>query len=237
MLTEPAQLFPQSHASSTWTPRFTGLFAAVALAGCGVVFLGVSGVVSPPLGHDVPAVYLATLTMYAGLAAVCLLGLWSTQNRLLRAGLLLQVGVAACASAIVLLNIRALSARPYVSYDFSLATALTSLGGVLNLSSLICLSYGVAPWQASDRLALPLQLLLTVALGSAAVVALNAIFTSTDQSPFEVVCSVAAVLAILARPACWKARPLIALCLVAGGLTPLAYLIFLLHLASHFKFC
>jgi hypothetical protein len=72
---------------------------------------------------------------------------------------------------------------------------------------------------------LAVQLLLTLVLGTAAVVALRAIFYKTFQTPYEVVCSITVVLVILARPACWKSQSLISLFLSVGTLAPLAYLI------------
>jgi hypothetical protein len=140
-----------------------------------------------------------------------------------QAGLLLQIVAAVCIIVANLLEIQALYAR--YAPNLALLSALDVFFGLLNLASLVCLSYGLAHWQASDRLWIVVQMLLAIALGTAAVVALRVIFSRTDQTSIEVACSVAAALVLLARPACWRAHSLITFCLGIGALAPLAYVI------------
>lgn len=158
---------------------------------------------------------------------LCLVGLRWTSLQLLQVGLVLQIGAAACIIAASLLGIVGMYTQ--FTPNLTVLEALDTLFGLLNLTSLIYLSYGLAHWQASDRRWLVVQLLLATALGIAAVVALHAIFVRTDQTAPEVVCSVAAALALLARPACWQAHSLITVCLGMGALGPLSYVILFVH--------
>jgi hypothetical protein len=104
-------------------------------------------------------------------------------------------------------------------------TVISALGvgsAVLNLPSLIYLSLGIAAWQPqSDRKFVLLQVLLTLVLGTLMVLALATFEAVSPQEILTVYCSVAAVMVVLARPACWRAQPLTTLCLTMGRLAVL----------------
>jgi hypothetical protein len=94
--------------------------------------------------------------------------------------------------------------------------------------SLVCIAYGMVPWQpARDRWLIVLQVLLSVLL---AVAFKNEV--STDFNLLLVVLLAGPIFAccsLLFRIACWKQEPLITLFLVAGSL-----LLLILHPVYYF---
>ena len=109
----------------------------------------------------------------------------------------------------------------------SVVTALAIASAVLNLPSLIYLSYGIAEWRPSDRKFLLLQILLTLVLGLLMLLGLDAFRVVCPPEILLMYCSVAAVMVMLARPACWMAQPLVTFCLTVGRLAALMYNAFL----------
>ena len=213
--------------STIWTERFIGLFAAVAVVGSLILIFGISGItVSALVAVDFTPGNRATLLAYLGLLAVCLVGLWMTRDRWQHAGLVLQVGSVICAVAAVILSLQLGSAATTPTFVL-VVTSLAVGSAVLNLPSLMYLSYGIAEWQPSDRKFLLLQILLTLVLGSLMLLALDALHVVYPPEILTIYCSVAAVMVMLARPACWMAQPLITLCLSAGRLASLIYNAFL----------
>jgi hypothetical protein len=95
------------------------------------------------------------------------------------------------------------------------------LSTVLNLGSLACLSYGMVGWRQEDRWFVLLQLLLTVGLGWALIQPLGPHPVALE--PLTLVCNLAAVMVMLARPACWQVRPLTTFCFTVGRLVEQLY--------------
>ena len=216
--------------SSVWTPRFTWLFALIAVLGCALVIFGISGIrASAPVPIDLSSATLAAFSESIGVAVTCLLGLWLTRNQLLRAGLLLLWGAAAAAIVTALIILQPIT----VANSPSVAATVASLGllsSVLNLGGMICLSYGMVRWRQEDRWFLLLQLLLTVGLGWALVQPLGP--PSVGHEPLTAVCGLAAVMAVLARPACWQVRPFTTFGLTLGRLVGLLYFSFFFRQSS-----
>jgi hypothetical protein len=213
--------------STIWTERFIGLFAAVALVGCLILFFGISGIsVSALVAVDFTPGNRATLLAYVGLLVICLVALRMTRDRWQHAGLVLQVGSAISAIAAVILSLQPGSATATPTF-LLIVTSLAIGSTVLNLPSLVYLSYGIAEWQPSDRKFLLLQILLTLVVGTLMLLGLDALREVYPPEILTIYCSVAAVMVMLARPACWMAQPLITLCLTAGRLASLLYNAFL----------
>jgi hypothetical protein len=193
----------------------------IALLGGSLAIFGVSAVAKYPTSVVIDS-FVGDLIGYilqTGLLAACLAALWFAPSGLLRAGLLLQVGIGTVGILSLFLSLQiitiAYSVVPFISLDL-----LREAGDLL---SLICLSYGLARWQRSDVIALPLQLLLTLGLG---IVLISRIDPHTQGYPLLVInqfCVVAALVILLARPACWKAAPAITLCFTLSRLLFVVY--------------
>jgi hypothetical protein len=213
--------------STIWTRWFIEIFVVVAIAGCVLLFLGISGIsVSTLVALDFTSGNRATLVAYVGLVVICLAALWFTRDRFLQAGLVLQVGAVICGIAGVVLSLRSvpiLATPPLASAISALAVA----SAVLNLPSLIYLSHGIAEWQQSERKYLLLQIALTLVLGSLMLLGLDAQRVVYPPEYLITFCNVAAVMVMLARPACWKAQPLITIFLSVGRLVSLSYSAFI----------
>jgi hypothetical protein len=220
-MAEPGQA--DQRGTTIWTRWFIELFAAVAVAGSILLFLGISGIsVSALVAVDFTSGNWATLVTYVGLLLVCLAAIWVTRDRLQRAGLILQVGAVICGVAGVVLSLRPVGAATTPPFVLAIA-ALATASAVLNLPSLVYLSYGIAEWQESDRKFLLLQIALTLALGSVMLFGLDAERVLDPPEILLMYCNVAAVMVMLARPACWKTQPLITLFLTIGRLASLVY--------------
>jgi hypothetical protein len=209
---------------STWTPRFSGLFALIAILGGVLVYVGVTGIrASSPIPIDLTAANQAGFIESVGVAVLCLIGLWQTRNQLIRAGLILQWGAVTAGITIHLITFQPITA----ANSPTIASTVVSLGllsSVLNFGSLICFSYGMVPWRQEDRWFVLVQLLLTLGLGWALVQPLGP--HPVVLEPLTLVCDLAAVMVLLARPACWQARPLTTFCFTVGTLVGQLYYLF-----------
>jgi hypothetical protein len=231
-----------------WTPRFLSLCALIAL-------LGLAALIFPFLGESIGSgahgfgalisgilyTYLASLVMFSALLVVCLVGLWLVRNKLLFVGIVLRtlVTTGAIFLLLVALNIGNIIFWRPVEQLFlsSLFLPLFSLSsGVFGFLSQVGFSYGLARWQRSDNVFIWLQLLVTLGLGAlivkdvhppAVLGIVDAIWTISG--PFL---AFAGLACLLLRPACWKASPLIVLCLTAGGAASLLFGVFFVRLLA-----
>ncbi len=210
-----ATVRPILPAPRIWSQGFIVLVVLIALLGGIVALLGIAGMSGNGFSIvDFTPGNLAFLALDGGLLVMCLAGLYFLRSPFLQAGLLLQAGAAASAIVETLVTLQIIETTSFDNLYFSLAL-LTS---VLNLLSLVCLSYGLARWQPSDMVFLPLQVLLALGLSFAMVARLdpqNALYAQVALHDF---CDLAAITVVLARPACWKVSPLIVACLTIASL-------------------
>jgi hypothetical protein len=155
---------------------------------------------------------------------VALAGLWFTRSWAMRVGLALLAAAALSFIINSFIDDQIIIASTSSTFYFFLYVITDGI----NLAGLVCLSYGLARWQRSDAIALPAQLLLTLALGLFLITRFDPttpgnVMVSLTITTF---CKLAASFALLARPACWKASPLITLCLTIGTLIDLIYYAF-----------
>ena len=216
-----------------WTPRFILVCALTALLGAAALIFSLLGKSIGSAAQGFGALfsgilytYLASLVMSSALLVVCLVGLWLVRNKLLFVGIALRTLVTAGAIFLLLatLNIgNIIFWRPVEQLFLSpLFLPLLSLSsGVLGVLSQICLSYGLARWQRSDKICIWLQLLVTLGLGALLIKdvhlpsGLGTVYLIWIYSgPFL---ALAGIACLLLRPACWKASPLVVLGLTAGG--------------------
>ncbi len=214
-----------------WTPRFILICALLALLGIAAALFGAAG---KPIGGgetygSLLSAHQAAFILTVVLIGVCLSGLWLVSNKTLRAGLLLRTIVAASAfvNALALLG---LVNNPFFQalVNFILASPVSLfLLNFLAVLSQLRFSYGLVRWQPSDKLSIWLQLLLTLGGGFVIVqgyslppISDSAFFLWTVTGPFF---ATAGVACLLLRPACWKASPLIVLCLTGGGTAALLF--------------
>jgi hypothetical protein len=213
-----------------WTPRFILIFALVALSGGAATLLGVSG---SPLGNSPYNVLLsanqASLILRGGLTVVCLIGLRAVSSKPLRAGFLLRavVEISAIVSSLTLLGLVRSPLLLALSDLLFLSPWFLSLMNALAVISQLRLSYGLARWQPSDNVFIWLQVLLT--LGPGVVILWSASIPPISDTAFLLwvvtgpFLEIAGIACLLFRPACWKASPLIVLCLTAGATASLLF--------------
>jgi len=168
--------------------------------------------------------------MLVAVTAVCLVGLVFTRSKLLRVGLLLQIGALASNLVLYALILHLDSATsydpnfPYQWIDVNLPLILT----VLNAASLVVLSYGMARWQRARDVGFT----VLQALVSGVVVALF-LFNIIPIEPFRffaerygsslwffylaLAAAFFAAWVFLLRLACWKQQRVVTLLLGLGA--------------------
>ena len=170
--------------------------------------------------------------MNIGLIVICLVGLRGKGSGLIRIGMFLQ-GLSALVGVVLAVFRLYAQANPQADLSgFGFVTHLPLVAAILNVLSLILLSYGLARWQSSAEVGfLVLQLLVTIGLGIAIVARYNRpdLFFP-EQSLAELsavqICGVFATAVFLLRPACWRQSPLIVLCFTLSEVAPLLLFFF-----------
>lgn len=243
---------PQSAAlprEQVWTSSFMATFALAAVVGLAITLFGVLGIktITVLIGTgdnaisvpeiDTTAVTQAFLLMQCILAALCIWGLRVASGGLIRIGCILQISSMAVN---VVGSILLLAQGP--SGNIILYSWLNLLGGIINVASLACLSYGLARWRSPiDAALLPVQIILPLLFGIVTVVFLPRHAYPLGYGIIEGILSMlfgAGVLLFLVRPDCWKQSPALVCCfsvgkgfaLLLGFLLPLTFE--LLHIGS-----
>lgn len=216
----PAPVTPPTR---VWSLGFILVLTFIALLGGTLTFFGVAAMNQLP-GYPVDFYpgNLVGLLLRIGLLSACLAALGHVRSPLLRAGLLLQVAAATANTIFTLMDFQVIKNTPSTTLFFSSQILVSAL----NLLSLVCLSYGLARWQRSDAIFLPLQILLTLGLGLFMLNKLNPPDSIHIQLAISTFCDLAAILVLIARLACVKASPLIIFCLTVGNLLTLLYYVF-----------
>ena len=215
---------PAPRPARVWSPGFISAIILIALLSGILALFGVSAMAQNPNTFiDFYPGNFIYLIFWVGLLSACLAALWFVPDWLLRAGLLLQVGIALVEMFDALINNQVIritfDETSYSSFFFSLGL----IESALDLLSLICLSYGLARWQRSDRIALPVQILLTLGLGVIVVGKIDSTLLDFTVIAIGQVCATAAIFVLLARPVCWRAAPLITACFTVFKLLSLLY--------------
>jgi hypothetical protein len=233
----------------TWTPPFRFLVALVALVGLAATLYGVAG---RPLGNiSYPSSQGVEYYVLAGeqaaflltclFLAVCVAGLWLTR----RSGALLRIGLILRAVALlgVVLQTFPVAAILFGGYYsvISLYLLLTFLYtppymeffqlalGILALLSQLCFSYGLARWQASDKVFIWVQIAFSLGLVGLVIQQTPSYFFSGTSWSFALqivggaFLSGAATACFLLRLACWRVSPLIVLCFTVGVVLSLIF--------------
>ncbi len=228
---------PSPQKPQIWTRWFILLWALIILLGAAALifsFLGTS-IGSAGRGYGVLfsgllAASIAALAVDGVFLVACLIGLGLVRNKLLLVSFALRTLVTAGSIFLLLvaLNIGNIVFWQPVDQLFlsPLFLPLFNLSlGVLGVLGQITLSYGLARWQPSDNVFVWVQLFLTLGLGFVILESqphlsgLNLAFLILiTVGPFL---AIAGIACLLLRPACWKASPLIVLCLTAGGVLSL----------------
>ncbi len=219
----PALPVPTTPPDRIWSLGFILILAFIALFGSLLAFFGVAGMTQFP--GTIVNFYtgnLIDLLISIGLLSACLAALGHVPNWLLRAGLLLQAVAAITAILQHLIDLQVILMPPSTTLYFSLGLLISAL----NLLGLICLSYGLVRWRPSDVAFLPLQILLALGLSILMLIKLNPPDSIHLQLAGGLFCDLAALLVLVARPACWKISPLIVFCLTSGRLLRLLYYVF-----------
>ncbi len=228
---------PQPKPAKIWTRGFTILFVLIAVAGGILTLVGASSIkISTTTSNQV------ALLSFVALMVVGLVGLRFAASGLMRAGFVLQV-LSTIAAIFQSLGFDA----SYFLGDLS--THLSLLIWLLNLLSLICVSYALVRWQSADAGLTVLQLaagiILTVHYISTVAHVPSSLIPETVATA---ACLALAVALMVLRFLCWRRYPVVILCLAgARVLLMLSYLIYsptvsslpfldLLFLAADFLF-
>lgn len=209
-----------------WTQGFTRLFVVMALLGGVATFYGVKILLANfadinYFGYDFAGIDWVVLLVLCAIAAICLVGLRFVRSKLLRAGLLLQIGSIA-GRFILFANTQRLYQGRIESFFFDpwnnvyLPLLLTAL----NAASLVVISYGIARWRRVQDVGLTM-LQVTVSGIVSYLLLIPIIPSDGSSSPLDQIgeslfllwITVAATLfaasVFLLRPACWKQRPVV----------------------------
>jgi hypothetical protein len=249
-LAQPNQgnaLLPLPQRQQRWTPRFILLGALIVLLGLAATIFGALG---RPIGGTGSGPYIAllaeilsanqaALAMNGALIGACVAGLWLVRSTLLRAGFLLRAVVAAgvilLSPALLVFEFRSFPVVANFLFSSPFMPLFELTLGVLTMLSQISFSYGMARWQRSDKIFIWLQLLVTLGIGALIVKDYflrppglgSAYMIWIITGPFL---ALAGIVCLLLRPACWKASPLIVLCLTTGAAASLLFAAFFIRL-------
>ncbi len=211
-----------------WTQGFTSLFVALAIAG-GVVTLVVYNLIGGDSINNFVSIDWMTLLVLGVVASTCLVGLRFVRSKLLRAGLLLQVG--SLASNLVLfaliLHLDTSDYDPNFPYRWT-EVYLPLILTVLNAASLVILSYGMARWQgAQDAKFIVLQLIVSGVVGFLlfGIIPYHFFFSFLAEnfgvppwcSYLVMAVALFAACVFLLRPACWKQQRAVTMLLGLGA--------------------
>lgn len=224
----PAQPKP----TSIWTQGFTGLFIGVAIIGGILTLVGTTSVSDTAGGTTIGD--QLTLLSYIALIVVGAVGLRFATSGLMRAGFVFQLlsVVAAIIQAGIILSY---DANPG-DYPVDLVNHLSLAIFLVNLLSMICISYALVRWQPADAGFMVLQL----AAGSILTFIYGNRFTaisSGDPNTAEIILTfafVAFAATLLAfRFPGWKHSPVVIFFLMVSNLGfALSYLVFVLGTES-----
>ena len=206
-----------------WTPDFTRLFVLIAVVG-GFITLVVSILINI---SSFFTLIDGILVFILGVgAAICLVGLRFTRSRLLRIGLLLQAGsfVSNLVLFALILHLDSTPYDPKFPYQW-VEVYLPLILTILNVASLVVLSYGIARWQQPrDAWFTVLEVIVSgivayLLLSSSTYI--DRFYFEEGGSPFLFWVTMTAVLfaatVFLLRPACWKQHRAITLLLGLGA--------------------
>ncbi|HLW03914.1 MAG TPA: hypothetical protein VKT82_35025 [Ktedonobacterales bacterium] len=220
-----------------WAPPFRFLVALVALIGLAATLYSFVG---KPIGSNpfysslisyVASANQAALVLNSVFVVVGVAGLWFTRSALLRTGLVL-LAISSLGAILLILPVALVAFSSFQTWGLSFYSSFAFLYsspfmplfelalGLLGFLSRLCFSYGLARWQSSDKGYIWFQVVVTVGLGS--------IIFQTTSLPSGIswafilelargtYLGIAGLACVLLRPACWKASPLIVLCMTAG---------------------
>ena len=207
--------------ASIWTQGFTMVFVLAAIAGGVLTLIGIGGA-NASTGTNMTGDQMGLLAGIA-LVVVCLVGLRFATSALMRVGFLFQL-LTAIAGIIVWAVLQSSDDHLIVGSSLDVHSHLLLAVSLLNLVSLIGVSYALVRWQPVDGGLTVLQLMVSIILTAlfwnwfmGAGNVSFAKFVSIAEYVAIFACAAFSAALLVFRLSCWRRQPVVILCLAVAN--------------------